>query len=76
MSTTFAEVPQSSQAEPRARSRKDSGCLWRSRGLRTLAAGSAGNFGYSLFAISRSDLRRLRDLHLEYVRAPRSRQRD
>ena len=28
-----------------------------------------GNFGYSLFAISRRDLQRLRDLHLEYVRA-------
>jgi hypothetical protein len=34
-----------------------------------LGPGSAGNFGYSLFAISRSDLRRLRYLHLEYVRA-------
>lgn len=28
-----------------------------------------GNFGFSLFAISREDLRRLRDLHLDYVRS-------
>jgi transcriptional regulator with XRE-family HTH domain len=30
---------------------------------------SPGSFGYSLFAISRADLRRLRDLHMDYVRA-------
>jgi transcriptional regulator with XRE-family HTH domain len=34
-----------------------------------LRVGAPGNFGYSLFAVSRADLRRLRDLHLEYVRA-------
>ncbi len=34
-----------------------------------LAVNAPGNFGFSLFAISRQDLRRLRELHLEYVRA-------
>jgi DNA-binding MarR family transcriptional regulator len=43
--------------------------VWTRTALERLEQGSAGNFGYSLFAISRSDLRRLRDLHLEYVRA-------
>jgi hypothetical protein len=31
-----------------------------------------GYFGYSLFAISRADLRRLRDLHVEYLREMQS----
>ena len=35
----------------------------------TTDAGGMRNYGYSLFAIARDDLRRLRDLHLEYVRA-------
>jgi len=43
--------------------------VWTRTALERLEQGSAGNFGYSLFAISRRDLRRLRDLHLEYVRA-------
>jgi transcriptional regulator with XRE-family HTH domain len=34
-----------------------------------LERGAPGNFGFSLFAISRQDLRRLRELHLEYVRS-------
>lgn len=42
---------------------------WTSTALRRLEQNAPGNFGYSLFAISRDDLRRLRDLHLEYVRA-------
>lgn len=42
---------------------------WTRTALERLERGSAGNFGYSLFAISRRDVRRLRDLHLEYVRA-------
>jgi transcriptional regulator with XRE-family HTH domain len=42
---------------------------WTSTALRRLEQNAPGNFGYSLFAVSRKDLRRLRDLHLEYVRA-------
>jgi hypothetical protein len=42
---------------------------WARVATERLAAGGPGNFGYSLFAISRKDLVRLRDLHLEYVRA-------
>jgi hypothetical protein len=33
------------------------------------AAGDPGSFGYSLFEVSRSDLRKLMALHLDYVRA-------
>jgi hypothetical protein len=40
--------------------------------LARLSAGAPGNFGYSLFAVSHGDLRRLRDIHLEYVRAMQS----
>jgi len=28
-----------------------------------------GNYGYSVFSISKADLKRMRDVHLEYVRA-------
>ncbi len=42
---------------------------WTQTALERLRAGAPGNFGYSLFAISKADLRRLRDVHLEYVRA-------
>jgi hypothetical protein len=42
---------------------------WTSTALERLQRSSPGNFGYSLFAVSRRDLQRLRDLHLEYVRA-------
>jgi hypothetical protein len=42
---------------------------WTSTALRRLEHNAPGNFGYSLFAISRKDLQRLRDLHLDYVRA-------
>ena len=42
---------------------------WFGTALERLNRNSAGNFGYSLFAVSRKDLQRLRDLHLEYVRA-------
>ena len=45
---------------------------WAEVALERLRAGHRGNFGYSLFAVSRRDLRRLRDLHLEYVRAMQS----
>jgi hypothetical protein len=42
---------------------------WTRTALERLERSSPGNFGYSLFAVSRPDLQRLRDLHLEYVRA-------
>jgi hypothetical protein len=42
---------------------------WARVATERLAAGGPGNFGYSLFAISRKDLVRLRELHLDYVRA-------
>lgn len=45
---------------------------WARVATERLAAGGPGNFGYSLFAISRKDLVRLRELHLEYVRAMQS----
>lgn len=45
---------------------------WTRVAMERLAAGGPGNFGYSLFAISRKDLLRLRELHLEYVRAMQS----
>ncbi|MET0794761.1 MAG: DUF4423 domain-containing protein [Polyangiaceae bacterium] len=45
---------------------------WAEVALERLRTGHRGNFGYSLFAVSRRDLRRLRDLHLEYVRAMQS----
>jgi hypothetical protein len=54
-------------AEPeRARKLK---AAWAEVALGRLRGGARGSFGYSVFAISRSDLRRLRDVHLEYVRA-------
>ncbi len=42
---------------------------WLEFSLGKLRRGSPGTFGYSLFAISREDLRRIRALHLEYVSA-------
>jgi hypothetical protein len=45
---------------------------WAEVALDRLRSGHRGSFGYSLFAVSRRDLRRLRDLHLEYVRAMQS----
>jgi hypothetical protein len=43
--------------------------FWTEVGLERMRRGAPGNYGYSLFAITRNDLRRLRELHLEYVRA-------
>jgi hypothetical protein len=34
-----------------------------------MQAGAPGHYGYTLFAASRADLQRLRELHLEYARA-------
>lgn len=45
---------------------------WTRVAAERLVAGSPGNFGYSLFSISRKDLVRLRELHLDYVRAMQS----
>jgi DNA-binding phage protein len=42
---------------------------WLNVAAERLRSNAPGNFGFSLFAISRQDLRRLRELHLEYVRA-------
>jgi hypothetical protein len=42
---------------------------WSRLALERLAAGAPGHVGYSLFAVSRADLRRIRQLQLEYVRA-------
>jgi DNA-binding MarR family transcriptional regulator len=45
---------------------------WSRTAIDRLEAGAPGSFGYSVFAISRHDLQRLRALHLEYVRAMRT----
>jgi hypothetical protein len=42
---------------------------WARAAVDRLEAGVEGAFGYSLFAVSRRDLQRLRDLQLQYVRA-------
>lgn len=42
---------------------------WTETALARLRSGAPGNYGYSVFSISAADLRRLRDVHLEYVRA-------
>lgn len=42
---------------------------WTETALARMRAGAPGNYGYSLFCVSRRDLWRLRDVHLEYVRA-------
>lgn len=43
--------------------------FWTDVALQRLRTGHPGNYGYSLFAVSRADLRQLRELHLEYLRA-------
>lgn len=42
---------------------------WTEEALRRLNRGQAGLFGYSVFAVGRQELLRLRELQLEYVRA-------
>ena len=42
---------------------------WTATALDRLTSGADGRYGYSLFAVSRADLARLHDLHLQYVRA-------
>jgi transcriptional regulator with XRE-family HTH domain len=45
---------------------------WTRVALRRLEAGAPGHCGYSVFAIAREDLRRLRDVQLAYVREMQS----
>lgn len=45
---------------------------WTEVALQRLALRNPGHYGYSLFAVSRSDLRRLRELNLEYIREMQS----
>jgi hypothetical protein len=42
---------------------------WTETALARMRRGAPGNYGYSVFSIAKQDLRRLRDIHLEYVRA-------
>lgn len=42
---------------------------WTETALSRMRAGAPGNFGYSVFSVSKRDLKRLREIHLEYVRA-------
>lgn len=42
---------------------------WTRTALERMSSGAPGNYGYSVFSISRGDMKRLRDVHLEYVRA-------
>jgi len=42
---------------------------WTETALARMRSGAPGNYGYSVFSVSKRDLRRLRDVHLEYVRA-------
>jgi hypothetical protein len=45
---------------------------WTQVALERLEKHAPSHFGYSLFAVSRADLRRLRDLQLEYLREMQS----
>jgi hypothetical protein len=45
---------------------------WSKVAIERLEQHAPGHYGYSLFAISRADLRRLRDLHVEYLREMQS----
>jgi DNA-binding MarR family transcriptional regulator len=42
---------------------------WTSTALERLKRGAQGKYGWSLFSVSKADLARLHDLHLQYVRA-------
>jgi hypothetical protein len=58
-------VIETSRDPVRARALK---VTWAKVATERLGAGAAGNFGYSLFAVSKEDLVALRELHLQYVR--------
>ena len=61
-------VDTSADAE-RARALKHA---WTQVAAERLQRGVPGNFGYSVFAVSRSDLRQLKELNLQYIRAMQS----
>jgi hypothetical protein len=42
---------------------------WARLAVERMEAGAPGHSGYSLFAIGKSDLARLRDIHVQYIRA-------
>jgi transcriptional regulator with XRE-family HTH domain len=42
---------------------------WTRTALERMQGGAPGYYGYTLFAVARADLAKLRELHLEYVRA-------
>ncbi len=42
---------------------------WTSTALERLQRGAPGKYGWSLFSVSKADLTRLHDLHMQYVRA-------
>jgi hypothetical protein len=42
---------------------------WTETALQRMRANAPGNYGYSLFSASKKDMKRLREIHLEYVRA-------
>jgi hypothetical protein len=48
---------------------RDLKLAWCDSAVNRLRAGQGGHFGYSVFSVSRDDLLKLRDLHLEYLRA-------
>jgi hypothetical protein len=45
---------------------------WTEVALERITCRSRGHFGYGLFAVSRQDVRRLRDLQVEYLREMQS----
>ncbi len=63
-----------SKVDTRADPRRAMGLkvAWTKVAVERLERGAPGTFGYSLFSIAKSDLRKLQDLHLEYVRAMQS----
>lgn len=66
----FEPVAVDTSRDPeRARALK---ATWSEVALARLRAGAPGSYGYSLFAVSKADLRALRELHLGYVRAMQS----
>jgi transcriptional regulator with XRE-family HTH domain len=48
---------------------RDARLAWTQVALERMTCRDPGHYGYSLFAIGREDLRKLRDLHVEYLRA-------
>lgn len=63
-----AEVVNVNTAQDRARAHALK-VSWTRTALERMSSGAPGNYGYSVFSISKGDMKRLRDVHLEYVRA-------